>query len=152
MIELLIEAKEVVEAAKAAGRERLEPSALHSIRVRYGMLVAKGSAANPAPATGKRHGVQRKAANLLVRLDGQRDDVLRFATDFRASWDNNQAERERADGEAAAEDLGLLAHARRSPRLLLDPQLHLDHAQARCRRSRRAPAHVRGSGWPPART
>ena len=94
MIELLVEAKEVVEKAKATGRERLEPSALHSIRVRYGMLVAKSWAANPAPATGKRHGVKHKAANLLTRLDGQRDDVLRSATDFRASWDNNQAERD----------------------------------------------------------
>ncbi|MGH9029299.1 MAG: IS66 family transposase [Acidimicrobiales bacterium] len=94
MIDLLVEAKEAVEKARAAGHDRLEPSVLHSIRVRYGMLVAKGWAANPAPEVGKRHGIKNKAANLLVRLDGQRDDVLRFATDFRASWDNNQAERD----------------------------------------------------------
>jgi len=58
------------------------------------MLVAKGWAANPAPEVGKRHGVHKKAASLLVRLDTQRGDVLRFATDFRASWDDNQAERD----------------------------------------------------------
>jgi transposase len=94
MIDLLVEAKESVSKARAVGRDRLDPSVLHSIRVRYGMLVAKGWAANPAPEIGKRHGVKHKAANLLVRLDTQRADVLRFATDFRASWDNNQAERD----------------------------------------------------------
>jgi transposase len=94
MIDLLIEAKEAVEEVRAAGRDELDQSTLHSIRVRYGRLVAKGWAANPAPEVGKRHGVHKKAANLLVRLDTQRADVLRFATDFRASWDNNQAERD----------------------------------------------------------
>ena len=94
MIDLLVEAKEAVEKAKADGRVQLEQSTLHSIRVRYGTLVAKGWAANPAPEAGKRHGVNKKAANLLVRLDTQRTDVLRFATDFRAGWDNNQAERD----------------------------------------------------------
>ena len=94
MIDLLVEAKEAVEQAVADGRDQLEPSTLHSIRVRYGRLVARGWAANPAPEVGKRHGVNKKAANLLVRLDTQRADVLRFATDFRAGWDNNQAERD----------------------------------------------------------
>lgn len=94
LIDLLVEAKEAVEQAAADGHAQLEPSTLHSIRVRYGRLVARGWAANPAPEVGKRHGVTKKAANLLVRLDGQRADVLRFATDFRARWDNNQAERD----------------------------------------------------------
>jgi len=94
MTDLLLEAKEAVSKAKAAGRDDLDPSTLHSIRVRYGMLVARGWTANPTPAVGKRHGIHKKAANLLVRLDTQRADVLRFAADFRASWDNNQAERD----------------------------------------------------------
>ena len=94
MIDLLVDAKEAVERARAAGRDEFDPATLHSVRVRYGMLVAKGWAANPAPEVGKRHGAHKKAANLLVRLDTQRADVLRFATDFRASWDNNQAERD----------------------------------------------------------
>ncbi|MGE5763643.1 MAG: IS66 family transposase, partial [Mycobacterium leprae] len=32
--------------------------------------------------------------NLLDRLDGYRDDVLRFATDFRVPFENNLAERD----------------------------------------------------------
>ena len=94
MVDLLIEARDAVEKAKDAGEDHLAPQVLHSIRIRYGRLVKKGWTANPAPEVGKRHGVDKKAANLLVRLDTQRGDVLRFATDFRAGFTNNQAERD----------------------------------------------------------
>ena len=91
---LLIDAKTAIEAAHAQGRDRLDDTTLHSIRVRYGKLIAKGIAANPEPASGKRHGYEKKAHNLLLRLDHQRADVLRFCSDFRAPFDNNQAERD----------------------------------------------------------
>lgn len=91
---LLVEAKTAVEAAKRQGLRRLNDTTLHSIRVRYGTLVAKGFAANPEPEFRKRHGYEKKAHNLLLRLDAQRADVLRFCGDFRASFDNNQAERD----------------------------------------------------------
>jgi transposase len=94
MIALLIDAKEMVEAARAAGSDHLDEGALHSIRVRYGTLIQKGWAANPEPEKGKLAGYEKKAVNLLTRLDTQRADVLRFATDFALSWDNNQAERD----------------------------------------------------------
>ncbi|MHB1850129.1 MAG: IS66 family transposase [Acidimicrobiales bacterium] len=94
MIDLLIEARDAVEKAKSEGKDRLDASLLHSIRVRYGTLVQKGWAANPAPEVGKRSGYTKKAANLLTRLDGQRHDVLRFATDFNVGFTNNQAERD----------------------------------------------------------
>ncbi len=94
MIGLLVQAKEAVEAAKAEGNDRLAGSVLHSIRVRYGLLVQKGRAATPAPESGKRHGYEKKAHNLLERLDRYRADVLRFANDFSSCWDNNQAERD----------------------------------------------------------
>jgi transposase len=54
MINLLLDAKEAVENAKSKGRKHLDPKALHGIRVRYGKLIAKGWAANPAPKVGKR--------------------------------------------------------------------------------------------------
>jgi transposase len=91
---LLVEAKQHVETARANGTDQLDPALLHSIRVRYGRLVAKGFAANPQPEVGKRSGYEKKAFNLLVRLDGQRADVLRFTVSFRVTFDNNQAERD----------------------------------------------------------
>ncbi|MGH3423017.1 MAG: IS66 family transposase, partial [Streptosporangiaceae bacterium] len=52
--------------------------------------------ANPPPAPTRRRGRPKlgKTGSLLRRLDTQRDDVLRFATDFRAPFTNNQAERD----------------------------------------------------------
>jgi transposase len=94
MVALLCEAKIMVETAKAAGATSLSANALHSIRIRYGQIIAAGRLTNPGPPSLKRHGYEKKAYNLLVRLDTQRADVLRFASDFRASFDNNQAERD----------------------------------------------------------
>lgn len=76
MIGLLVEVKEAVEKAETEGRDALDPSVLHSIRVRYGRLIQKGRAANPAPESGKRHGYAKKAHDLLERLDHHRADVL----------------------------------------------------------------------------
>jgi transposase len=94
MAALLGDAKDMVETAKAKGVTGLSDSALHSIRTRYGQIIATGRLTNPGPPSLERHGYERKAYNLLVRLDTQRADVLRFASDFRASFDNNQAERD----------------------------------------------------------
>jgi transposase len=91
---LLVEAKHAVEDSRASGHDHLDATTLHSIRVRYGQLVAKGFSLNPAPEFGKRSGYEKKAFNLLRRLDGQRADVLRFVTDFAVPFDNNQAERD----------------------------------------------------------
>jgi transposase len=94
LIALLVEAKDAVDAARATGQTTLSPSALHSVRTRYGTLIARGLGANPAPAVGRRHGRARTAANLLKRLDTERADVLRFTTNFDSPFDNNQAERD----------------------------------------------------------
>ena len=95
MIDLLLDAKEAVEEALSKGHKHLDATTLHSIRVRYGKLIAKGWAQNEKPATataGKWY--ENTAANLLDRLDAYRDDVLRFTTDFAVPFNNNQGERD----------------------------------------------------------
>ncbi|MGH7735653.1 MAG: IS66 family transposase, partial [Gemmatimonadales bacterium] len=84
MVALLCDAKDMVETAKASGAPSLSSSALHSVRVRYGQIIAAGLLTNPGPVSLERHGYEKKAYNRLVRLDTQRADVLRFASDFRA--------------------------------------------------------------------
>jgi transposase len=89
-IELLTSAKKAVEHAKQLGLEGLDASTYHGIVSRYGRLVRQGFEVNPRRPRRK----QSKTYNLLVRLDEHRHDVLRFASDFDAPFDNNQAERD----------------------------------------------------------
>ncbi len=66
-------------------------------RAAYEQIIALGHQQNPPPTkrTGKRGPIRRSAsANLLRRLDEQREHVLRFAHDFRVPFDNNLAERD----------------------------------------------------------
>ena len=97
MAALLVEAKWAVQRAVAAGADQLDPRRLDHYHARYQAIIAEGWRANPAARTsGDRAGRQRrsKAANLLARLDDHREQVLRFATDLRVPFDNNQAERD----------------------------------------------------------
>ena len=87
------------------------PAAIQSIRIRYGILVAKGFAANPEPETGKRSGYEKKAYNLLVRLDHHRADVLRFCTDFTVLLRQQPGRAGHQDGQAPTEGLRVVAHA-----------------------------------------
>jgi len=86
---LLRQAHRWVEAAKAAGASTLDPALLAAIHARYDGHLAQAAAANPP-----RPGPRSKPAALADRLDRHRDDVLRFTTDFRVPFDNNQAERD----------------------------------------------------------
>jgi transposase len=81
---------------KATGATSFGADELLSIRADYDTIIAAGHVANPAPPPSGRRGRTKKtkAANLLQRLDTYVDDVLRFATDFRVSFDNNEAERQ----------------------------------------------------------
>ena len=95
MIDLLLDAKEAVESAVARGAEHLDGSTLHSIRIRYGKLIAAGWNLNPKHVRGRPWGpARKKAVNLLERLDTHRHDVLRFTVDFAVPFDNNQGERD----------------------------------------------------------
>jgi len=96
LAELLVEIHVAVEAAKQTGATALSARRLRAFRDRYDDLVAHGQRLNPPPPrTGKRgRPALGSAGALLRRLEVYRDDVLRFATDFRVSFDNNQAERD----------------------------------------------------------
>ena len=86
-----------VEQARACGRDRLEPGELAGHEAAYEQIIALGNKHNPAGTipTGKRGVIkQTPARNLLVRLDRDREAVLRFAHDFRVPFDNNRAERD----------------------------------------------------------
>jgi hypothetical protein len=93
---LLLDTKDAVEQAKAAGHERLSARTLAELQVSYRELIALGYEENPGLA-GQDHGrrpKRTKAQNLLLRLDEREHEVLRFATDFRVPFDNNLSERD----------------------------------------------------------
>ena len=96
MIALLADTWHRVLDLKETGAMSFNATELVSIRVAYDTIIAAGHVANPAPSPSGRRGRTKKtkAANLLGRLDIYADDVLRFATDFRVSFDNNEAERQ----------------------------------------------------------
>ena len=97
MDSLLREVKATVERVRAAGRDELPLSVLGAFEERYEEIIARGHEQNPPPTkrTGRRGPIGRsKTANLHRRLDEQREEVLRFAHDFRVPFDNNQAERD----------------------------------------------------------
>jgi transposase len=97
MDRLLRDLHTAVQRTRASGEDRLKPSELAGYRAAYEQTIALGNHHNPAPTikTGKRGVIkQTPARNLLVRLDRDREQVLRFAHDFRVPFDNNQAERD----------------------------------------------------------
>ena len=96
LADLLVAMHVAVQAAKADAKTALPARRLAAYRARYHALVTEGQRINPPPPrTGKRGRPKLGApAALLRRLDIYADDVLRFATDFRVSFDNNQAERD----------------------------------------------------------
>lgn len=87
MSELLLDAKQRVERALEAGERSLDPKLLGEIEADYERIIASGRAEHP-PAAGKK----TKAHNLLLRLERDRVEVLRFAHDFRVPFTNNRAE------------------------------------------------------------
>ncbi len=94
---LLRDLHATVKHAQATGAEWLEPSELAGYRAAYEQIITLGHTTNPAATipTGKRGPVgQTPTRNLLLRLDLDREHVLRFAHDFRVPFDNNLAERD----------------------------------------------------------
>jgi transposase len=96
MIDLLVEINTTVNHAKTAGHTALPTRQLARFRRRYRAVIAEGQKAHPPPPPTGKQGRPKLgvAGSLLRRLDIHQDDVLRFATDFRVPFDNNQAERD----------------------------------------------------------
>jgi transposase len=98
MKSLLIEMKQSVEAAKAAGKSALTKKTLRSLLNRYEGLLKKGETVNPPlpPAAVSRRGRRKQtpARNLLDRLRRYQEETLAFLYDFAVPFDNNRAERE----------------------------------------------------------
>lgn len=96
MIDLLVEINTAVNDAKAAGKTALPGRRLAGYRRRYRAVITEGWRAHPPPPPTGRAGRPKLgvAGSLLRRLDIYQDNVLRFATDFRVPFDNNQAERD----------------------------------------------------------
>jgi transposase len=96
MIDFLRDAKKQADAAKRAHRT-VSRKRLARLQRRYGAILTQGERNNP-PSTQRprRRGriKQSPAVNLLIRLRQHGQDVLRFLTDPRVPFDNNQAERD----------------------------------------------------------
>ena len=97
MIDFLCRAKDPADAAKRAQRP-LARTPLSGLRRQYESLLTQGERDHPrrARTPPKQRGrvKQSPAVNLLLRLRQHADDVLRFLTDSRVPFDNNQAERD----------------------------------------------------------
>jgi transposase len=93
MIGFLVETKKAVGEAKAHGRAHFDAATLTGIFERYRVLLEAGWTVNP-PLSSALGTVNRTGVNLLGRLESHEADVLRFASDFRVPFDNNQAERD----------------------------------------------------------
>ncbi|WAL67676.1 transposase [Amycolatopsis cynarae] len=86
----MLELKTLTEHAVAAGETALDPAelALHAGRIRSATQVAVNTLRHQDDPLASRHRA------LTKRILNRQADYLRFATDFRVSFDNNAAERE----------------------------------------------------------
>jgi transposase len=93
---LLVDTKELVEQAKAAGATQLSEQQLKELHASYREVIKMGYEANAGlePHTTGRRPKRTKAQNLLLRLDQREHEALRFAHDFRVPFDNNLCERD----------------------------------------------------------
>jgi transposase len=107
LAKLLLEIKEAIEGARASGRAALTGQEQAEYVRRYDELVRRGLELNPERATRRRQAApgatakqgrgripQSEARRLVARLESRREEVLRFMTDFRVPFENNQAERD----------------------------------------------------------
>ena len=100
---VLLDMKAAVERAREAGKQHLEVPIQAQLQRRYDDVLAEGYLANPPPDPPKKSAQSKRkpgkakqhpARNLLDRLSGKKQAVLRFLHDVAVPFDNNQAERD----------------------------------------------------------
>ncbi|MCA1697822.1 MAG: IS66 family transposase [Actinobacteria bacterium] len=89
MSALLLDTKDLVAQARASGQHALRADALANLADCYQTIVGMGHEQHP-PVAGKK----TKAHNLLLRLQRDQAETLRFAHDFQVPFGNNQAEQD----------------------------------------------------------
>jgi len=97
LIALLCEANEATHMARAAGFAALPGPMIEDFFTRYDEILTDAARYHPrrtGPPGSRRRVKQTPAYNLIARLRDHRDEVLRFITDLRVAFDNNQAERD----------------------------------------------------------
>ena len=97
MDQLLRNLQHATATATDHGHDDLDVLQLAGYHAAYQQIIATGYRENPlnTTRTGRRGFIaQTPARNLLCRLDGYRDDVLRFGHDFQVPFDNNLVERD----------------------------------------------------------
>ncbi len=97
MIALLCEANTGTAEARLQGLDALPAEDIERLPGRYDAILDAAAQRNPprAPPPGTKRRVKPSPAyNLIKRLRQKRDEVLRFITDLRVPFDNNQAERD----------------------------------------------------------
>jgi transposase len=89
---LLLNMKEKVDAAKAAGQVCLSRLQLKAFELVYDLLVERGQRTNPPPVRGVNQRGRLKqspARNLLDRLLAHKDKVMAFVYEFSVPFENN---------------------------------------------------------------
>jgi transposase/uncharacterized coiled-coil protein SlyX len=99
MSDLLYEIKEHADCARKQGT-KIDEDTIKTFIEKYHSILIKGFEDNPPPEISKDDKVKRgiqaqsEAKNLLDRLAKYEKEILRFATDLRVPFSNNQAERD----------------------------------------------------------
>jgi transposase len=88
---LLCELNDTTRHARTTGAHTLDPALLACYQRRYHTIITAGQTRNPTPEGRK---ARSPAVRLLARLATHAADVLRFTTDLRVPFDNNQTERD----------------------------------------------------------
>jgi transposase len=94
LADLLVDTWDEIKEIRAAHPEAtgFTVDALERLAARYEEIINAGRVLHPAREPGSPRIKRPKAANLLDRLDAERDQVLRFAFDWRVPFDNNGSE------------------------------------------------------------